>query len=80
MRIFEGTKAEIFVTLKNLDEEIVQLFAVDKEGTAFFPAPNILYIQNGELHLNKAISSEVVVGLGLKIENDRIKLYNGRGY
>ena len=79
MRIYGEAKEDVFVTLRKIGDDIVQLCAVHADGFSFSKG-NICYIKNGELYLNECIDDTVIHELGLKVDKDnRIKLHNGDG-
>lgn len=79
MRIFKEVNDEVYVTLRMVGEDVVQLSAVHADGSGF-ERGNILFIKNGEVYLNCCIEDTVINKLGLKVDMaDRIKLHNGNG-
>ena len=79
MRIYKEVNDEVYVTLRKIGDDIVQLCAVHADGSKF-ERGNICYIKNGELYLNDYIEDTVINEIGLKVDmEDRIKLHNGHG-
>ena len=79
MRIFKEVNDEVYVTLRMVGEDVVQLSAVHADGSEF-ERGNILFIKNGEVYLNGSIEDAVINGLGIQVDADqRIKLHNGNG-
>ena len=79
MRIYKEVNDEVYVTLREIRDDIVQLSAVHADGSEF-ERGNILYIKDGEVYLNCCIEDTVINKLGLKVDGeDRIKLHNGDG-
>lgn len=79
MRIYKEVNDEVYVTLRMIGDDIVQLSAVHSDGSEF-ERGNILFIKNGEVYLNGSIEDAVINGLGIRVDADqRIKLHNGDG-
>jgi len=79
MRIYKEVNDEVYVTLREIRGDIVQLSAVHADGSEL-ERGNILYIKDGEVYLNCCIEDTVINKLGLKVDmEDRIKLHNGDG-
>lgn len=79
MRIYKEVNDEVYVTLREVGYDIVQLSAVHADGSEF-ERGNILFIKDGEVYLNGSIEDTVINKLGLKVDmEDRIKLHNGDG-
>lgn len=79
MRIYKEVNDEVYVTLRMIGDDIVQLSAVHADGSEF-ERGNILFIKNGEVYLNGSIEDAVINGLGIRVDAaQRIKLHNGDG-
>lgn len=79
MRVYKEVNDEVYVTLREIGDHIVQLSAVHADGSEF-ERGNILYIKDGEVYLNGSIEDAVINGLGIQVDADqRIKLHNGNG-
>ena len=79
MRVYKEVNDEVYLTLREIRDDLVQLSAVHADGSEF-ERGNILYIKDGEVYLNYCIEDTVINKLGLKVDmEDRIKLHNGDG-
>lgn len=79
IKVWKEVNDEVYVTLRQIRDDNVQLSAVHADGSEF-ERGNILFIKDGEVYLNGSIEDTVINKLGLKVDADqRIKLHNGNG-